>query len=161
MFVKSGKITELNVAVTERDKKIETLTNKGDTCNVDKSALEGKIAGLEKSKRSLKMKVDKLENTINSMNESLKVQAVELDSQISGLNQQLSAAGEALKAMSGEHEACKGREHECVSEKDKHAKDVARLTAEIQEAMTQRTSLHEQVQALTAKSGDQTKQLEA
>ena len=47
--------------------------------------------------------------------------------------------------MSGEHEACKGREHECVSEKEKHAKDVARLTAELEGVMTQRTSLQEEV----------------
>jgi len=157
MAEKSGKITELNVAVTKREEKIKTLTTETATCNKDKSALEGKIAGLEKSKRSLIVKVADLEKTINSNNDSLKAQATELELQISGLNQQLSAAVEALQAMSGEHEDCKDREHKCVSEKDKHAKDVARLTAEIQEAMTQRTSLNEQVQALTAQSGDQTK----
>ena len=126
------------------------MTSVGESCKTDKSNLEGEIAELKKDKLSLNIRVAQLEKQLNSEHASLNAQTAEVESQIAELTQQLSAANEALNSMTEEHEGCKGRENDCVSEKDKHAKDVARLTAELEGVMTQRTSLNEQVQALTA-----------
>ena len=132
------------------------MTSAGESCKTDKSNFEGEIAELKKDKHSLDIRISQLEKQLNTEHASLTAQTAEVDSQIADLTKQLSAANVALNSMTEEHEACKGREHECVSEKDKHAKDVARLTAELEAVMTQKTSLQEQVQALTAQSGDQT-----
>jgi len=51
------------------------LASEGESCKQDKSNLEGKIAGLEKAKRGLSMKVSELEKLLSSKNESLKTQA--------------------------------------------------------------------------------------
>jgi len=117
-------ITELQVAITAKDEKIGTLTSDAESCKHDKSDLEGRIAELEKEKRSLDVNVAGLEKRLNSEHESLNAQTAEVDSKIAELNQKLSASNEALNRMTEEHEACKGRENDCVSEKDRHVKDV-------------------------------------
>jgi chromosome segregation ATPase len=105
----------------------------------------------------LDVRVAELEKQLNSEHESLNAQKAVVDSKIAELNRKLSESSAALGSMTEEHEVCNGREQECISEKDKHAKDVARLTAELEEAMTEKHSLKEQIEALTSQSGDETK----
>ena len=133
------------------------MTSAGESCKTDKSNLEGTIDELEKEKRALGVRVAELEKQLNSERESLNAQTAVVNSEIAELNRKLSESNTALGSITEEHEDCKGREHECKSEKDKHAKDVARLTAELEEAMTLRTSLEEQIEALKSQSGDETK----
>jgi len=86
IFGLKTKITELEVAVNDRDEKINKLTAAGDLCNKDKDDLKEKITELKEDKISLSVRIAELEKQLNSEHARLDAQTADVDSKIAELN---------------------------------------------------------------------------